>query len=147
MQPISPQELEARIDARYRVFLILWAAILMSVLFLSALAMAIPAQTNPNPALNYALLAIGLMMIVISLVMRQRMMQKALEKSSLADLQTAHIVGIALCESAALFGLVDHFTAGSNISWFLMAASALGLLLHFPRKEQVRAASEKPTIM
>jgi hypothetical protein len=98
--------------------------------------------------MSYALLMIGLMMIVISLVVRQRMVQIAIEKSSPVALQRAHIIGLALCESPALFGLFDHFTTGSNISWFLLAAAALGLvLLHFPRKEQVRAAFEKPTIL
>jgi hypothetical protein len=69
--------------------------------------------------------------------------QKAINNTDIAALQSAHIVSLALCESAALFGVLDRFMTASQTSWFLFAIAAIGILLHFPKKDQIRAVSYK----
>jgi hypothetical protein len=54
---------------------------------------------------------------------------------------SAYIVSFALCESAALFALMDHFTTGSGYYRFGFILAAIGMLLHFPKKEHLRAVS------
>jgi hypothetical protein len=143
MQTISPQELEARVDARYRVFLILWVALFISVTLFLALALAAGIQGTPNPALSYGLLAIGLITVLVSFLLKQQLVRKAIEKTDVASLQSAYITSFALCESAALFGLLDRFATASNTSWFLFAIAAGGMLLHVPKKDHLRAVSFK----
>ena len=143
METISPQEMEAKVDARYRVFLILWFALLMSVTLFLVLVLFAGSHGTPNPVLSYALLAVGVSIVLVSFVLKQQLVRKAIDKADIAALQSAHIISLALCESAALFGVFDRFVTASQTSWFLFAIAALGILLNFPSKDNVRAASFK----
>jgi len=63
-----------------------------------------------------------------------------MEKRDAAMLQSGYILSFVLCESAALCGLLDHFVAASSYAYFSFALGLLGMLLHFPKKDHVRAA-------
>ena len=140
---MNPQELEAKVFARYQVFLILWFALLVSVVLFFVLALVAAGKGIPNPVMSYALLALGFSIVITSFVLKQQLVRKAIDKRDVATLQSAHIVALALCESAALFGVLDRFTTGSQTSWFLFAVAALGILLHFPKRDHIRAVSYK----
>ena len=143
MELTNPQETEAKVAARYQVFLILWIAILISVGIFFGLATFVPVPSRPNPNLSYVLLGIGVAFVAVSILIKSVQSKQAIESRSVSRLQSAHILGLALCETAALFGLLDHFVTGSVISRFGFAVAALGMLWHFPRKNQVRSASYK----
>jgi hypothetical protein len=83
------------------------------------------------------------MTVLVSFLLKPQMVTKAISKNDVAALQSAHIVSLALCESAALLGVMDRFTTGSQTSWLLFAIAAIGILLHFPRKDHIRAVSYK----
>jgi hypothetical protein len=140
METISPQEMESRVAARYMTFLILWFAMLMSVTIFFVIAWIVTGQGTPNPVMSYALLAAGFSIVAVSVVLKQQLVRKAIDNTDIAALQSAYIVAWALSESAALLGLLDRFTTASQTSWFLFAIGALGTLLHFPKKDHVRAA-------
>jgi hypothetical protein len=92
---------------------------------------------------SYAVLAMGVSIVLASFLLKQQLVRKAIDKTDIAALQSAHIISLALCESAALFGVLDRFVTASPTSWFLFAIAALGILLNFPSKDNVRAASFK----
>jgi len=141
MQLTNPQEVEARIDARYRVFLILWIAILISIGILFGLALFIPSSGKPNQTFSIVLLGLGFATVTTSFVFKRQMLKKAIEKQQIQALMSAYIVSFALCESAALFALMDHFTTGSGYYRFGFILAAIGMVLHFPKKEHLRAVS------
>ena len=143
MQFINPQEAEEKVDARYRVILILWIAILLSIGFLFSLAVFIPSSGTANQTLSLALLGTGFATVTVSILLKQQMIRKAIEKQQVQALSSAYIIGFALCESAALFGLMDHFVTGSGYYRFGFFLAAIGMLLHFPKKEHLRAVSYK----
>ena len=143
MDLLNPQEVEAKVEARFRVFFILWAAILVSVGLLTTLAAVWGSKGTANPTLSYALLGVGVMMVAASLLLKPKLVQQAIDKNDIAALQTAHILALALSESAALFGLVDRLATASKTSWFLFAISAVGILMNFPSKDQIRSVSFK----
>lgn len=143
METFSPQQVEARVEARHKVFLILWFALFVSVMLFLMLVMVAGSKGTPNPTLSYALLGIGSITVVVSFILKQQMVKKAINNSDIAALQSAHIMSLALCESAALFGVLDRFMTGSQTSWFLFAIAAIGILLHFPKKDHIRAVSYK----
>jgi predicted MFS family arabinose efflux permease len=116
---------------------------LMSVLIFLVIVLMVQSQTNPNPMLSYALLAIGAMTVLASFLLKQQLTRKAIDNNDVAALQSAHIVSLALCESAALLGVLDRFVTGSTTSWLLFAIAVLGILLHFPKKDHLRAVSYK----
>ena len=139
----NPQETEAKVDARFRLFLILWAAIFVSVGLFATLAVIVGSKGTPNPIMSYALLGIGVMIVTLSFLLKQNLVRQAINKNNVAALQSAHIVALALCESAALFGLFDRLTTASTTSWFLFGISAVGILMNFPSKDQIRAVAYK----
>lgn len=141
MQLTNPQEVEAKVDARYRVFLILWVAILISIGILFALALFIPSSGKGDQTFSIILLGLGFATVSTSFVFKQQMLKKAIEKQQLQALMSAYIVSFALCESAALFALMDHFTTGSRYYRFGFILAAIGMVLHFPRKDHLRAVS------
>ena len=140
-QLINPQEAEARVAARYRVFLILWIAILASISVFLILALVVPGSGSPNQTLTFALLGVSLVAVSFSVLLRFRLVQQATENQQLQSLLSAYIIGFALCESAAIFGLLDHFLTGSSYYRFAFVIAALGMLSHFPKKEHLRAIS------
>ena len=141
MQFINPQEAEAKVAARYRVFLVLWIGILMSVVLFLVLALAVASTGVANPMLTYSLVGSGLVVVIVSVLLKQRLVKQAIERREIQSLQSAYIIGMALCESAALFGLLDHFVTGSNISWFSFLFALTGMVLHFQKKDHLRAVS------
>jgi hypothetical protein len=142
-QVISPQQAEERVAARYRVFLFLWIAILISMGILFALAVFLPSSGTANETFSFALLGTAFVTVVTSLFIKQQMLKKAIEQQQISALMNAYIIGFALSESAAIFGLLDHFVSGSGYYRFSFILAAIGLLLHFPKRDHVRAASFK----
>jgi hypothetical protein len=143
METLNPQQIEARVEARHKVFLILWFSLFVSVVLFIVMVLMIGSNGTPNPTLSYALLAIGSMTVLVSFLLKQQLVQKAINNNDVAGLQIAHVVSLALCESAALFGVLDRFITAAETSWILFAIAAIGILLHFPKKDQIRAVSYK----
>lgn len=143
METLSPQEIENKVAGRYIVFLTLWFAMLISVTIFFGIAWIIGSQGSPNLMMSYALLAVGFAIVVGSFVLKQRLARKAIDNADVAALQSSQIIALALCESAALLGMFDRFVTASQTSWFLFAIAALGIMLHFPKKDHLRAVSYK----
>lgn len=136
----NPQEIEAKVGTRYRVFLILWVAIFVSMaMFLGLTLVTANADRAANPTLSLALIGVALMLVISSFFVKQRIVQSAIEKRDVASLQSGYIVSFALCESAALFALLNHFITASTYYYFAFAIAFLGMLLHFPKKDHIRA--------
>ena len=136
----NPQQIEARAAARHRVILIVWFSLLMSISIFFAMTLFIPGNPVPNQILSVALAGIAFMLVVASVLIKSRMVQSAIEKRDAVKLQSAYILSFALCESAAIWGLIDHFVTGSSYYYFSFAIALLGMLIHFPKKDHVRAA-------
>ena len=138
----NPQQIQERVEARFRILLILWFAILGSMALLFTLAVTITsANPNANPTMTFAFLGIAFTSVILSFVVRQKALSRAIEKRDVVQLQSGYITGFALCEAAALFGLMDHFVTGSKYFYISFAVAALGMLLHFPKKDHVRATT------
>ena len=129
------------IDARYRTLLILWFAICMSVLMFLALTRLASVAAVENRNLTLALNSLGLLPVALSFLLKQRALAKSVATQRLDLVQSAYVLSFALCESSALLGLVDHFTTGSRYSYFAFVIAGIGLLLHFPQKQNLVNAS------
>jgi hypothetical protein len=136
-------------DARLRTMRILWGAYLMTiVIYVVASALVLsPWYTAPEGAADAtalaALAAAGLTSVAASFLLKGRFYAQAAEEGSPAKFQTGFIVAAALCEVAGLLGFVGIFFSHSRESFLLFALGALGLLLHFPRRDQLAAAYRK----
>jgi len=139
MKPIETDQPD--IDARYRTLLILWFAICMSVLMFMVLTRLAPVAAVGNRNLTLALNSMGLLPVALSFLLKQRALAKSVATQRLDLVQSAYVLSFALCESSALLGLVDHFTTGSRYSYFAFVIAGIGLLLHFPQKQNLVNAS------
>ena len=116
---------------------------LMSLGIFLSLAVFVPGSGSPNRTMSYAFFGISMVLVIASLLIKQRQLKQAIEKRQVALLQNAYILGFALCEAAALFGLLDHFVTGSNNYRYMFALAVFGMLVHFPKKDHVRSVSYK----
>jgi hypothetical protein len=133
------------LDARYRVLLILWLAIFSSVIMLFVMTKIIgaPKAAEANMVLVSIFMALGLFTIALSFVLKRRLLSQAIERQRPDLVQTGLILGLALCEAAAIFGLIIFFVTGYAHYYLCFIVSLAAMLLHFPRREHLRAASFK----
>jgi len=111
-----------------------------------------------SPTVNYVLAGIGGLMGLASLPVRRFMIGKA-EKSLPSEYQPsmdaanphesgapagqedrgfflAHFLPLAMCESAAIFGLVIAFLSGELIYLYALCGLAIAMMaFHFPKKD------------
>jgi F0F1-type ATP synthase membrane subunit c/vacuolar-type H+-ATPase subunit K len=145
-------------EARLRLMRILWAVFLMTVGLYATVAYFVrpsgessvraaeslgggAAEAGGFSVLLLAFFALGLSTVVASFLVKQAYAKRAVREQSTAHLQTGLIIALALCESAGLFGFVGLFADGNPFAYLLFVISAAGIVLHFPRREDVIAAS------
>ena len=141
MQPNDPNE--PGLDVRYRTILILWAAICMSVLMFLVLVQFTPVPATDNLKLSLILNSAGIVPLGMSFLLKQIVHDRAVSQQNLPLVQTGYILAYALCEMAALLGLMDHFMNGSRYYYLGFVLAGLGLLAHFPRMQPLLDASPR----
>ena len=146
-QPMNQNDPQV-IELRIRTLWMVWIALLLSIAgyFVFTIFAKPSADIPPNPTLSLILLVVGISTTLISFLIRNRLLTRAVDQQKVPLVQQAYVVGWALNEVAALLGVVDLFVTGHRHYYILLIVSACGLLLHFPRRESVvNAASYKST--
>jgi F0F1-type ATP synthase membrane subunit c/vacuolar-type H+-ATPase subunit K len=144
----------SNVEQQYRTMTIIWAALLNSqILFLVMLYFIKPGIfsfdfTKPLLDERYsvvilALAFVGISTFLMSFVLKSKFLKQAIETQKTAPVQTAMIIACALCESTTLFGLVLAFAFDYQYFFLWFALGILGIILHFPRRDQLAAASYK----
>lgn len=122
-------------NAGYRFRLIVWLAMAGSIgFYFVVLRMIPPNAAQENPMLVNILLAAAFGAVALSFPARQWFHTRAATGDSEEARRLSFVVELALCESAALFGLVVWFVAGSPRAYWCLALGLLGDLLHFPTR-------------
>ena len=82
--------------------------------------------------------------IFLSVILKKRFLDQSVNDQNVAFVQTAMIVGCALCETVTLFGLMLAFIAQYQYFFAWFALGMLGMLFHFPlRKNVINATFER----
>ena len=141
------------VEQSYRTLLIIWFALLNSqLLFLVVLYFAGPkvfefdfskSLLGENAAMVIVLAVLGVSTFLLSFVLRRRFINQAIAEQKMEFVQTAMIIGCSLCEATSLFGLVLAFSLNYQYFFAWFALGILGTVLHFPRRENLIAASYK----
>lgn len=145
MKPIN-QSTQPGVDSRYRIMLIIWFALLSSVglYFMVAQFVQSPeVDSAQNKMLTLILSGMGAFLVVVSFAVKQRFLKQSVERQEIALVQTGFIIAVAMCEAGALFGLVDLMVTGNRYYFVVMMIGALGILLHFPRRDHLLGATYK----
>ena len=146
MKETNPKNMT--IDVRHRTMLTLWFAQMISVvMFLLLTQFVANSSEQPGPAANnllsFALAAVAMFLAVISFVVRSKLLQRSVERQDPSLVQSAMVVGCALCEVPALLGVLERFILPGRDYLVLLAISFVGMALHFPRRGNLLAASYK----
>jgi hypothetical protein len=81
--------------------------------------------------------------VLVSFLIKSRLLSKALEQQDVGMVQQAYVMAWAIAEVAALLSMLDFFLTNNRYYYALLIIAALGLLLHFPRREAVVNAAFK----
>jgi NADH:ubiquinone oxidoreductase subunit 2 (subunit N) len=97
---------------------------------------------NPSTHLMIVVLtASGTFLVIISFVVKQRILQRSVEKQDVNLVQKGLVIACAMCEISALLGLIERFTIGNREYYWLFLLAAAGIAFHFPRRSQLESAS------
>ena len=146
MKPVNHSN-QTALDARYRTMLTLWFALFMSIGLYFAVSLFMtprisnPSETQPTTIFVAVFTALGAVFVLLSFVVKRKLLQRSVERSDVALVQKALIFACAMCEVAALLGLVERFMFDSRAYYLLFVISAIGTLLHFPKRENLVAAA------
>lgn len=122
----------------------LWIALVLSIGAYYALTLFVEQpEEHPNTALSVTLLALGLLMVPLSFVIKNKILRQAAEQQRAPLVQQGYIVAWAIVEVAALLGLLDFFVTGHRLYFLLFIIAVCGQLLHFPRRQHLLDASFK----
>ena len=136
-------------EVHLRTMRILWGAFLVCVgLFFVVSRVTRPADLPAEAGggldpLLYVLAVMALLAVAASFVVKGVIYKRAARHQQPALVQAGLTLALALCEAGVLMGLVGVFVTRNDAAYLLFALGALGMLLHFPRREQVEAAYHK----
>ena len=132
---------QTNIALRSRTLWTLWFAMVMSLVMWLVL-IRVAAATNPvNQRLGLLLICLGLVPVSLSFLVKSVLVGKAIDRQNPMLVQQAYVAAWALCEGAALLGLLAHFLAASPHYYVAFIIAASGMLLHFPQKKHLLEAS------
>ena len=139
------------LDKQYRALLTLWVALLLSfgAFFLVTLFITPGTGTEPGQAPNKLLVlvssAVGSFLVVLSFAVKRKLLQRSVEKQDVSLVQKSLIVPSIMCEGCVWIGVLQHLMLGHREYYLLFLVAAVGMLLHFPRRDHLLAATYKTT--
>jgi F0F1-type ATP synthase membrane subunit c/vacuolar-type H+-ATPase subunit K len=151
MQPINEQQ--DTLGQNQQKLIVVWGALMMSQLFLLSMLFFVKndlfqvdldkplAGDNPTMILVAAMLSTTT--FIISFVLKSQMLKQAIAEQSVAILQSALIIALALCESISLMGVLLAFALHYQYFFLWFALGIFGILLHFPKRKDLIAVSFK----
>src|SRR5690349_16041337 len=126
---MNPQSKQPTVDERVLTLRILWMALLMSIAIYYVLTLFVARpEVAPNPSLSIGLIGVAMLAILISFLIKNRLLDKAVAQQNPGMAQQAYVVACAITEVAALLGLVDYFTTADRYHHALFLIGAVGML-------------------
>jgi hypothetical protein len=147
------QKQSTPIKVKYETLVIIWAALLMSqLLFLLVVFVAKPelfrldlAQPllGDEPLVVLVFAAMAIVLLLLSFVLRNQHLRRAVKDQDASCVQTGLLLGCALSEGCSLLGLILALAFDYQYFFLWIALGLLGILFHFPRRENLLAANYK----
>jgi hypothetical protein len=141
--------MEANLDKRYQTLLVLWIAMLMNVvIFFVLIRLAAPESagrpdTEPFSLVTFVLAAVGAFLVVISFTVKNKMLERSVDRQNIDLVQKAYVLAWAICEVSALIGFVERFVLGNSDYFLMLIIAFIGIALHFPKRDHLKSASYK----
>ena len=102
-----------------------------------------PPAESSNNVVAWTLAGVGLAIAFLSVLVKQMLLAKAVEKQQLQIVQQAYTVAFALSEAAGLFGVLMYFITSTPYYFVMFIVSVIFMVVHFPRRRHLLEASFK----
>ncbi len=141
------------VEAQYKTMVVIWVALLMSqFLFVLMLVFIKPnlfkfdfskpiAGVSGAMVVGFAVAAVTA--VLFSFGFRKRLNERAVAEQDMGQVQSGLIIALALCEASSLFGLALAFAFDYQYFFLWIGLGILGMILHFPKRDELHAASYK----
>jgi hypothetical protein len=140
------------IRIKYETLVIIWGALLVSqVMFLLVVYLLKPElftfdfsqpYFGKHPIVIILFAAAAIAVVILSFVLRNQHMRRAVIDKDVSCVQTGLVLGCALSEISSLLGVVLAFVFDYHYFFLWIALGMIGVLLHFPRKNNLLAAGD-----
>ena len=139
MTQTNQNDPQTNIELRIRTMRTLWFCLLLSVgsYYVFTLISGRRESLEPNPTISLTLICLAVLMVLAAFLIKSKLLSKAVEEQNTGMVQQAYVMTWAITEVAALLGLLDFFLTNDRYYYVLLIIAAVGLLLHFPRREHV----------
>ena len=131
-------------DKRYQTLLVLWFAMLMSVvMYFVFTLLSPPGVYTPGDRtwlLIFVITALGTLLVGASFPVKAKLLERSVERQDPILVQKALVVACAICEVSVLLGVLEYFLIGNREYCLLLLVGGAGIALHFPRRSQLEAA-------
>ena len=118
-------------EKAHRATVIIWGAMFAALgMYYLVITMVQPDHPDLDLPLIKPLLGAAILSVTAALVLRKRM------NDTPARVRAGYLIAFALCEAAALFGIVAHFTTGWPNVWIFFVIGAVGFALNFPQRAE-----------
>jgi F0F1-type ATP synthase membrane subunit c/vacuolar-type H+-ATPase subunit K len=158
MQPANKPGVEPEtIDQIQQRLTVMWGALLMSQSFfllvlyfgkreLFVLDLSAPVGGS-NPVLVAMLAVLAMTSFTLSFILRKRMVFQAEAEQDPSLVQTGLVIGCAFCESISILGFLLAFLIDYRYFFVWFALGLVGIILHFPRKNDLLRATYRKSDM
>lgn len=144
---------KSNIEHLFRTTKIVWVVFVVSqVSLLAAVFLAKKELFNfdfrqsplgEEPVVPIILAFMALFNFGLSFFLKSQAVKRAIEEQKPKQIQTAAILGLAFCESISIMGLILAFVFNYQYFFLWFALGILGILLHFPSRDNFMAAGYK----
>lgn len=142
------QDDDRRVDAAYRVLLVIWGALVAGVVIFAVVSYALLRSGafqpvgGPGSPLAFTLITVGFGLLIVAPFLGQAVGRRSTgaggTPANVAAYQTSMIVGHALREAAGLLGVVTALVAGALLGGYVLAAAAVLMMIKGrPRREHL----------
>jgi hypothetical protein len=143
------------IKVQYQTLVGIWAALLMSqIVFLAVayfvkpglfssqyLSAGFSQLAGPKPLIIIVFSASALVFFMLSQAIARQHMRRAVRDHDATCIQTGLVIGCALSEISSILGLILALFWEYPYFYLWIALGALGILMNFPRRSNLTAAS------
>lgn len=141
------------IKVDYKTLVVIWFALLVSqAVFLLATYIAKPElylvnmsgpPLGPQPLITISFAVSALVFFILSLVLSRQYIRRAVADQDAGCVQTGLVLGCALSEIPSILGLMLALFWDYPFFFVWIALGTLGILVHFPQKGNLKAATLK----
>jgi F0F1-type ATP synthase membrane subunit c/vacuolar-type H+-ATPase subunit K len=134
----------------YQTLVIIWFALFVSQFLLLVVLYLVKPElfqfdfSEPLLGKNAPIIIIfalaAVLNIAVSFFLKKKYLSQAVSEKNVHFVQTAMIVGCAMCESISLFGLMLAFVADYQYFFLWFIAGIGAMIFHFPRRDNLFAA-------